>query len=118
MYYVRFYINGLASSQDFICSNTLFFFRARNVGCSLALAMRYIVVALVLKIYPYMLHSVGLSHLFMLHAVVLLVGILFVFLVMPETRGLSLTELTTLFGGKLAVSETSSESTALNTPQV
>ena len=89
------------------------------MGCSLALAMRYIVVAMVLKIYPYMLHSVGLSHLFMLHAVVLLVGVLFVFFVMPETRGLTLTELTTLFGGKLKPnSETSSESTALTTPQV
>ena len=91
------------------------------MGCSLALAMRYIIVALVLKIYPWMLHSVGLSHLFMLHAVVLLIGVLFVFFVMPETRGLSLTELTTLFGGKLPNSETSSESTALTnttSPQV
>ena len=99
----------------------IFCFRARNVGCSLALAMRYIIVALVLKIYPWMLHSVGLSHLFMLHAVVLLIGVLFVFFVMPETRGLSLTELTTLFGGKLPNSETSSESTALTnttSPQV
>lgn len=102
-------------------SSELFQPRARNVGCSLALAMRYIIVALVLKIYPWMLHSVGLSHLFMLHAVVLLIGVLFVFFVMPETRGLSLTELTTLFGGKLPNSETSSESTALTnttSPQV
>ena len=76
--------------------------RGRNVGCSLSLSVRYIVVALVLKVYPWMLRSLGLAHLFSLHGVVLIIGICFVFFIVPETRGLTLTELTTLFGGKLA----------------
>ena len=76
-----------------------------------------------------MLRSLGLAHLFSLHGVVLIIGICFVFFVVPETRGLSLTELTTLFGGKLAedgatvvvattaADETSSESTSLTSEE-
>jgi len=109
-------------------SSELFPPRGRNVGCSLSLSVRYIVVALVLKVYPWMLRSLGLAHLFSLHGVVLIIGICFVFFIVPETRGLSLTELTTLFGGKLAedgavvaasatADETSSESTSLTSEE-
>ena len=103
------------------------------MGCSLSLSVRYIVVALVLKIYPWMLRSLGLAHLFSLHGVVLVIGICFVFFLVPETRGLTLTELTTLFGGKIsepnptatntktvatdAATETSSESTLLTSEE-
>ena len=110
------------------------FFRGRNVGCSLSLSVRYIVVALVLKVYPWMLRSLGLAHLFSLHGVVLVIGICFVFFLVPETRGLTLTQLTTLFGGKIAeptdttantnigvannaATETSSESTSLTSEE-
>ena len=79
------------------------------MGCSLSLSVRHIVVALVLKIYPWMLHSLGLSHLFGLHAIVLVIGICFVFFVVPETRGLTLTQLATLFGGQVQVQEESVE---------
>ena len=72
------------------------------MGCSLTLSVRHIVVALVLKVYPWMLRSFGLAHLFSAHGVVLISGICFVFFIVPETRGLTLTQLTTLFGGKLA----------------
>ena len=43
-----------------------------------------------------------LYNLFSAHGVVLVTGICFVFFFVPETRGLTLTQLTTLFGGKLA----------------
>ena len=72
------------------------------MGCSLTLSVRHIVVGLVLKVYPWMLRSFGLAHLFSAHGVVLMIGICFVFFIVPETRGLTLTQLTTLFGGKLA----------------
>lgn len=113
-------------------SSELFPPRGRNVGCSLSLSVRYIVVALVLKIYPWMLRSLGLAHLFSLHGVVLIIGICFVFFLVPETRGLTLTQLTTLFGGKIAepnaatntktvatddATETSSESTSLTSEE-
>ena len=90
-------------------------------------------VALVLKVYPWMLRSLGLAHLFSLHGVVLVIGLCFVFFLVPETRGLTLTELTTLFGGKItepdattntniivannAATETSSESTSLTSEE-
>ena len=75
-----------------------------------------------------MLRSLGLAHLFSLHGVVLVIGICFVFFLVPETRGLSLTELTTLFGGKIdepnpaatntkTATETSSESTSLTSEE-
>ena len=79
----------------------LLLFRGRTVGCSVSLSVRHIVVALILKIYPWMLHSLGLSHLFGFHAIVLIVGVFFVAIVVPETRGLTLTQLTTLFGGQI-----------------
>merc|ERR1712083_736050 len=111
-------------------SSELFPPRGRNVGCSLSLSVRYIVVALVLKVYPWMLRSLGLAHLFSLHGVVLVIGICFVFFMVPETRGMTLTELTLLFGGKLnenaaivvatstTPDETSLESTSLTASEV
>merc|ERR1719219_3187180 len=97
-------------------SSELFPPRGRSVGCSLSLSVRYIVVGMVLKVYPWLLHSLGLSHLFILHACVLIIGILFVAFVVPETRGLTLTELATLFGGKVKTQQQQppdSESTML-----
>jgi hypothetical protein len=41
----------------------------------------------------------GLSFLFCLHAIILVTGLIFVFFTVPETRGLSLSELASLFGG-------------------
>ena len=67
----------------------------------MSLSVRHIVVAFILKIYPWMLHSLGLSHLFGFHAIVLIIGASFVTVVVPETRGLTLTQLATLFGGKI-----------------
>ena len=96
--------------------------RGRNLGCSLSLSVRNIVVALVLKVYPWMLNSFGLSHLFSFHALILVMGIVFVICLVPETRGLTLTELATLFGGEIGGGngngqtgngETTSESTML-----
>jgi len=114
-------------------SSELFSPRDRNLGCSLTLSVRHIVVALVLKVYPWMLRSFGLAHLFSAHGVVLISGICFVFFIVPETRGLTLTQLTTLFGGKLAddgitsadkydcnaapATDTSSESTSLTSEE-
>merc|ERR1712025_1377715 len=42
-------------------SSELFPPRGRNVGCSLSLSVRFIVVALVLKVYPWLLRSFGLA---------------------------------------------------------
>ena len=63
-------------------------------------------VAVVLKFYPLLIVSLGLSHLFGLHAIILMVGICFVIIAVPETRGLSLTQLAELFGQKSQVIET------------
>ena len=67
----------------------------------MSLSIRHIVVACILKIYPWMLHSLGLAHLFGFHAIILIIGAFFVTVFVPETRGLTLTQLATLFGGKI-----------------
>ena len=67
----------------------------------MSLSIRHIVVACILKIYPWMLHSLGLAHLFGFHAITLIIGAFFVTVFVPETRGLTLTQLATLFGGKI-----------------
>lgn len=75
----------------------------------MSLSIRHIVVACILKIYPWMLHSLGLAHLFGFHAITLIIGAFFVTVFVPETRGLTLTQLATLFGGKINSSKQNNE---------
>jgi len=90
-------------------SSELFPPRGRTLGCSVSLSIRHIVVACILKIYPWMLHSLGLAHLFGFHAITLIIGAFFVTVFVPETRGLTLTQLATLFGGKINSSKQNNE---------
>lgn len=63
---------------------------------------RHIVVFIVLLFYPRMIEQLGLSKLFWLHAAIMCIGSIFVFFVMPETRGLTMTQLNEIFGGKIS----------------
>ena len=63
---------------------------------------RNVVVFIILKFYPSMIDDLGLSKIFWLHAGVMLIGNIFVFFVMPETRGLTMTQLNEIFGGKIS----------------
>ena len=78
----------------------------------MSLSIRHIVVACILKIYPWMLHSLGLAHLFGFHAITLIIGAFFVTVFVPETRGLTLTQLATLFGGKINSKQNNEMSTS------
>ena len=63
---------------------------------------RHIVVFIVLLFYPRMIVQLGLSKLFLVHAAIMFIGNIFVFFVMPETRGLTMTQLNEIFGGKIS----------------
>ena len=58
-------------------------------------------VFIVLKVYPDVMAAFGLTKIFWFHAAVMVVGIVFVYVFMPETRGLTLTQLNEVFGGKV-----------------
>ena len=48
-----------------------------------------------------MIDDLGLSKVFWIHAAIMFVGNIFVFFAMPETRGLTMTQLNEIFGGKV-----------------
>merc|ERR1719242_1826474 len=83
-------------------TSELFPSKLKGVGSSIALASRNVVVFIILKFYPSMIDDLGLSKIFWLHAGVMLIGNIFVFFVMPETRGLTMTQLNEIFGGKIS----------------
>ena len=49
-----------------------------------------------------MIEQLGLSKVFWMHAVIMFLGNIFVFFAMPETRGLTMTQLNEIFGGKIS----------------
>ena len=49
-----------------------------------------------------MIEDLGLSKVFWTHAAIMFLGNIFVFFAMPETRGLTMTELNEVFGGKVS----------------
>ena len=53
-----------------------------------------------LKMYPMLISSMGLSNIMYFHAVWLVVGLTFVQACMPETRGLTMTQISAVFSGK------------------
>merc|ERR1719422_548262 len=83
-------------------TSELFPSKLKGVGSSIALASRNIVVFIVLLFYPRMIEQLGLSKVFWVHAAIMFIGNIFVFFVMPETRGLTMTQLNEIFGGKIS----------------
>ena len=52
-----------------------------------------------LKVYPTLISSLGLSKIMYFHAGCLVFGLVFVQFWMPETRGLTMTQISAVFGG-------------------
>ena len=78
-------------SKSHLLSKVLFLYFSRNI-----------VVFIVLLFYPRMIEQLGLSKVFWAHAAIMFIGNIFVFFVMPETRGLTMTQLNEIFGGKIS----------------
>ena len=64
----------------------------------------------VLLFYQPMIDQFGLPKVFWTHAVIMFLGNIFVFFVMPETRGLTMTQLNEIFGGKVSYEDSDAES--------
>ena len=77
-------------SKSHLLSKVLFLYFSRNI-----------VVFIVLLFYPKMIEQLGLSKVFWMHAAIMFIGNIFVFFVMPETRGLTMTQLNEIFGRKV-----------------
>ena len=71
----------------------------RGKKCLHPIFSRNIVVFIVLLFYQPMIDQFGLPKVFWTHAVIMFLGNIFVFFVMPETRGLTMTQLNEMFGG-------------------
>jgi len=71
--------------------------RAKAIGASMVLAVRYMSSFLILKLFPTIKEWLTLAGAFYLGACVCVVAIAFVWCFLPETQGLTLTQLATLF---------------------
>ena len=80
-------------------TSELFPSNLKGVGSSIALSSRNIVVFVVLLFYQPMIDQFGLPIVFWTHAVIMFLGNIFVFFAIPETRGLTMTQLNEMFGG-------------------
>lgn len=74
--------------------------KTKSLGTSITLGFRNVVVFGLLKMYPMLISSMGLSNIMYFHAVWLVVGLTFVQACMPETRGLTMTQISAVFSGK------------------
>jgi facilitated trehalose transporter len=71
--------------------------RVRGVTAGITVCMAYLMSFMAIKSYPSMLDLMGKSMIFLIYGVVSLAGTLFVYLVLPETKGKTLQEIENLF---------------------
>ncbi|XP_059083417.1 uncharacterized protein LOC131880741 [Tigriopus californicus] len=76
--------------------------RVKGFCCSLTLSFRYLMVGVNMKFFPTMYILIGLQGVFLFCGTMSVLNVVFGFFFMPETQGLSLTELSKLFGEPLA----------------
>ena len=73
--------------------------QTKSIGCSICLGFRNVIVFASLKCYPTLISCLGLSNIMYLHSATMVAGLVFVRYSMPETRGLSMSQITALFQG-------------------
>lgn len=76
--------------------------RVRGICCSLVLAIRFVFVFVLLKVFPSMVESLGLATVFWIHSLVCLTATVFACFFLPETQGKTLAELSLLYVKKPA----------------
>ena len=72
--------------------------RIKSFAASFALSIRYFAVFILLKTFPNIMAMIGLDVLFWIHSFILLFTSILAYLIMPETQGKTLTELSELYG--------------------
>ena len=73
----------------------------RTYGCAIAVASRYVMQFIQLKLFFLLLSTFGMCGIYWIHCCVALIGSLFAFLLLPETRNKTFTELEKIFEGNI-----------------
>lgn len=76
--------------------------RVRGVTAGLTVCLAYFLSFIAIKIYPTMLHIMGNEFIFLFYGLVSLLGTVFVYYILPETKGKTLQEIENLFKRKTA----------------
>lgn len=71
--------------------------KVRGQTAGITVCMAYFMSFIVIKSYPSMLNTMGNGTVFLVYAVVSLLGTVFVYFILPETKGKSLQEIENLF---------------------
>jgi len=72
----------------------------KTIGISIAQCVRMITTTVIIKVYPFLIKSLGYPVLFSCHALNIVVAAVFVLMFLPETRNKSLSEIQTYFKSK------------------
>jgi len=84
----------------YIMVGEIFPSKVKDVLSGLSVAISYLLSAITIKIYPDMLRLMSMQGLFLFFAIISLVGVVFIFLFLPETRGKTLREIEDMFSKK------------------
>lgn len=74
--------------------------KVKDILSGLSVAIGYLFSAITVKTYPDMLRLMSIEGVFLFFAIISLVGVLFIFLFLPETKGKTLREIEDIFSKK------------------
>lgn len=80
----------------------MFPMRVRGLTAGITVCFAYLMSFVVIKLYPSMLSLMGNGMIFLFYGTISLLGTVFVFVILPETKGKSLQEIENLFKPKLS----------------
>ncbi|XP_011255977.3 uncharacterized protein LOC105251128 [Camponotus floridanus] len=84
----------------YIMVGEIFPSKVKDVLSGLSVAISYLLSAITIKIYPDMLTLMSMQGVFLFFAIISLIGVIFIFLFLPETRGKTLREIEDMFSKK------------------
>ncbi|GAB1859081.1 Solute carrier family 2, facilitated glucose transporter member 8 [Camponotus japonicus] len=84
----------------FVMVSEIYPSKVKDVLSGLSVAIGYIFSAITIKTYPDMLRLMSMQGLFLFFAIVSLIGVIFIFLFLPETKGKTLREIEDMFSKK------------------
>ncbi|EFN68558.1 Solute carrier family 2, facilitated glucose transporter member 8 [Camponotus floridanus] len=84
----------------FIMVSEIYPSKVKDVLSGLSIAIGYIFSAITIKTYPDMLRLMSMQGLFLFFAIISLIGVIFIFLFLPETKGKTLCEIEDIFSKK------------------
>jgi len=84
----------------FVMVSEIYPSKVKDVLSGLSVTIGYIFSAITIKTYPDMLRLMSMQGLFLFFAIVSLIGVIFIFLFLPETKGKTLREIEDMFSKK------------------